>query len=134
MQADQGTMMRAALEVLSTTADIVKGASAAVGDAPLSPLSDLAAAANAVSDAAAQVTAAATSFLTSPTPGPVAIATAPPPGQPLDAVPDNNDKWFAITSGKYIGLTKNAAISLNAAEALDHFNSALEGGAVVIVR
>jgi hypothetical protein len=65
------------------------------------------------------------------------------------AIPDNNEKWFAITRGKYVGLTRNAALSLNAvvgvsnalstsfnsqAEALEHFNSALECGAVTVIR
>lgn len=66
----------------------------------------------------------------------------------LTAVPDNNERWFAITSGKYIGLTKNAAISSAAvkgisgalqgnftsqAEALQYFNEARAAGAVSIV-
>ncbi|KAJ7041935.1 hypothetical protein C8F04DRAFT_1176592 [Mycena alexandri] len=70
------------------------------------------------------------------------------PAGPLAAVPDNNDKWSAITRGKYVGLTKNNAIALNAvvgvpsalqdrfgtqAEALDHFNTALAAQAVVVI-
>ncbi|KAJ7715849.1 hypothetical protein DFH07DRAFT_785538 [Mycena maculata] len=69
------------------------------------------------------------------------------PMMPLQAVPDNQDKWFAITRGKYVGLTKNSAISINAvtgfagalsekfglqSEALEHFNGALVCGAVAI--
>jgi hypothetical protein len=61
------------------------------------------------------------------------------PNGPLTAVPDNGGKWFAITRGKYIGLTQNSAISLNAvtgistglsekfsnqSDALNHFNGA----------
>ncbi|KAJ7076781.1 hypothetical protein C8R43DRAFT_966178 [Mycena crocata] len=69
------------------------------------------------------------------------------PSMPLGAIPDNNDKWFAITRGKYVGLTRNSAISLAAvtsvstgmaekhasqAEALAYFNDALLGGAVAL--
>ncbi|KAJ7889249.1 hypothetical protein B0H13DRAFT_1888084 [Mycena leptocephala] len=36
------------------------------------------------------------------------------PNGPLTAVADNGGKWFAITRSKYIGLTQNSAISLNA--------------------
>ncbi|KAJ7169145.1 hypothetical protein C8R43DRAFT_945104 [Mycena crocata] len=64
------------------------------------------------------------------------------------AVPDHNEKWFAITRGKYIGLTKNSAISLNAvtgvssgladrcssqADTVEYFNEALDAGAVVVI-
>ncbi|KAJ7080721.1 hypothetical protein C8R43DRAFT_1143068 [Mycena crocata] len=64
------------------------------------------------------------------------------------AVPDHNEKWFAITRGKYVGLTKNSAISLNAvtgvssalsdrcssqADAVEYFNEALDAGAVVVI-
>ncbi|KAJ7869812.1 hypothetical protein B0H13DRAFT_1896494 [Mycena leptocephala] len=70
------------------------------------------------------------------------------PLAPLAAVQDNGDKWFSITRGKYVGLTKNAAISLNAitgvstglsekhssqADALDNFNMALATGAVSVI-
>ncbi|KAJ7115645.1 hypothetical protein C8R43DRAFT_1138100 [Mycena crocata] len=70
------------------------------------------------------------------------------PASPLTSVTDNNEKWFAITRGKYVGLTKNSAISLNAVsgvttaisqkhatqrEALDHFNAALLTGAVAVI-
>ncbi|KAJ7633592.1 hypothetical protein DFH06DRAFT_1337078 [Mycena polygramma] len=163
--------LRSALAHLSITVDAVKGASAAVGDTPVSQVfdavADLAAAATAVCDAAAEVTTAAESFLaesapSSPAPArplPAMFRTTGPwiagnlfvvvPPVHLTAVPDNNNRWFAITSGKYIGLTKNHALSLNAvvgvsnalstgfssqAEALDHFNDALDGDTVFLIR
>jgi hypothetical protein len=70
------------------------------------------------------------------------------PRTALAAVADNGEKWFAITRGKYVGLTKNSAISLNAvtgvstglsekfssqADALNHFNAALVTGAVAVI-
>ncbi|KAJ7642977.1 hypothetical protein DFH06DRAFT_1326006 [Mycena polygramma] len=123
-------------------------------------LADLAVATTAVSDAAAAVEASAAVFLAPvlPVAASTLFRTTGPwiagylytviPAERLAAIPDNNDKWFAITSGKYVGLTKNAALSLNAvvgvsnalstsfnnqADALDHFNSALDGGAIAIV-
>ncbi|KAJ7469884.1 hypothetical protein B0H11DRAFT_1920495 [Mycena galericulata] len=66
----------------------------------------------------------------------------------LEAVPDNGEKWFAITRGRYVGLTKNSAISLHAvtgvstalsdklnsqAEALEYFNDALRLNAVRVL-
>ncbi|KAJ7436812.1 hypothetical protein B0H11DRAFT_1936409 [Mycena galericulata] len=33
------------------------------------------------------------------------------PTGPLTAVPDNAEKWFAITKGRYIGVTNSAAIA-----------------------
>ncbi|KAJ7173539.1 hypothetical protein C8R46DRAFT_1215471 [Mycena filopes] len=71
------------------------------------------------------------------------------PTAPLAAIADNGEKWFAITRGKYIGLTKNSAISINATtgvsgrlspkfstqlEALDHFNAALSVHAVAVIQ
>ncbi|KAJ7455966.1 hypothetical protein B0H11DRAFT_2244309 [Mycena galericulata] len=70
------------------------------------------------------------------------------PLAPLQAIPDNGEKWFAITRGKYVGLTKNSAISLNAvsgvpgalaekfssqSDALEYFNGALTSGAVAVI-
>ncbi|KAJ7102961.1 hypothetical protein C8R43DRAFT_1141083 [Mycena crocata] len=161
-----------ALVALTSVVDAVAGAAAAVGDAPLShvigALADLAAASNGVNDAAAAMSVAAAPFLpmpsapaSNPAPlqGPMFRNSAPwvagalytvVPKEPLVAVPDNNEKWFAITRGKYVGLTKNSAISLNAVtgistalsdkfntqnEALDHFNDALSTpGAIAILR
>ncbi|KAJ7040188.1 hypothetical protein C8F04DRAFT_1178283 [Mycena alexandri] len=69
------------------------------------------------------------------------------PLAPLTAIPDNNEKWFAITRGRYVGLTTNSAISLNAvtgvssglsnrlssqAEALHHFNTVLAAHAIAV--
>ncbi|KAJ7511248.1 hypothetical protein B0H11DRAFT_2215087 [Mycena galericulata] len=71
------------------------------------------------------------------------------PLAPLQAIPDNGEKWFAITRGKYVGLTKNSAISINAvtgvpgalmekfsgqADALEYFNGALLSGAAAAFR
>jgi hypothetical protein len=71
------------------------------------------------------------------------------PQSAIVAVPDDGGKWFAITRGRYVGLTKNSAISIHAvtgisgglsdkcslqAEALDHFNSALSLGAVAVIQ
>ncbi|KAJ7448468.1 hypothetical protein B0H11DRAFT_2247756 [Mycena galericulata] len=62
------------------------------------------------------------------------------PTGPLQAVPDNAEKWFAITKGRYIGVTNSAAIADGAVsrvsnalragytsqgEALQAFNTAL---------
>ncbi|KAJ7601973.1 hypothetical protein DFH06DRAFT_1343555 [Mycena polygramma] len=70
------------------------------------------------------------------------------PAAPLSAVPDNGGKWHAITRGKYIGLTQNSAVSLNAvtgistglsqkfsnqADALNSFNAALATSALAVV-
>ncbi|KAJ7670621.1 hypothetical protein DFH06DRAFT_1124936 [Mycena polygramma] len=70
------------------------------------------------------------------------------PAEPLRAIPDNGDKWYAITRGKYVGLTRNSAVSLNAvtgistglaekhnsqADALDYFNAALATDAVAVL-
>ncbi|KAJ6477905.1 hypothetical protein C8R47DRAFT_1219806 [Mycena vitilis] len=72
-----------------------------------------------------------------------------PPLEPLQAVPDNGERWFAITRGRYVGLTNNGAISLNAttgisgglgdrlasqALALQYFNAALDANAVVVTQ
>ncbi|KAJ7670629.1 hypothetical protein DFH06DRAFT_1320559 [Mycena polygramma] len=164
--------LRAAVDALNAAVAVVKDASGAVGDAHLShlvtALNELAVAVGEVTDATASVSEAAAAFLISfprPDSGRVSslFRTTGPwragslytvvPADFLDAVPDNNgkpnDKWFAITSGKYVGLTKNAALSLNAvigvsnalstsftsqAEALRHFNDALEGDAVFLIR
>ncbi|KAJ7601382.1 hypothetical protein DFH06DRAFT_1350562 [Mycena polygramma] len=71
------------------------------------------------------------------------------PAAPLAAVPDNGEKWYAITRGRYVGITKNSAVSLNATtgissglsekmasqqDALDHFNTALESGAIAVTQ
>jgi hypothetical protein len=70
------------------------------------------------------------------------------PAAPLTAIVDHNEKWFSITRGRYVGLTNNSAISLNAvsgvpgalsdrcntqAEALQHFNAALAVDAVAVL-
>ncbi|KAJ7672459.1 hypothetical protein DFH06DRAFT_1319876 [Mycena polygramma] len=162
----QRDQLRTALEQLTDTVAAIEATSAAVGNTTVSQvymvLADLAVATTAVSDAAAAVEAAAAAFVVAP--GPPAppssmFRTTGPwiagslytviPAEPLAAVPDNTDKWFAITSGKYVGLTKNAALSLAAVvgvsnalstsftsqtEALEHFNSALEGNAIAVIR
>ncbi|KAJ7778123.1 hypothetical protein B0H16DRAFT_1711663 [Mycena metata] len=65
-----------------------------------------------------------------PQPPPGAIQTAGPwlaglfygvvPLQPLPPVPDNGEKWFTITRGKYVSLTKNPAISFNTVVGVSH--------------
>ncbi|KAJ7873902.1 hypothetical protein B0H14DRAFT_3438113 [Mycena olivaceomarginata] len=77
------------------------------------------------------------------------LYTVVPPA-PLGPSPalDHTDKWFTITRGRYVGLTTNSAISLNAvtgvpgglseklatqAEALQHFNDALAANAIAIL-
>jgi hypothetical protein len=70
------------------------------------------------------------------------------PGAQLTAIPDNGEKWFAITRGRYVGLTTNSAISLAAVtgvpgalsdrcstqtDALQHFNGALALNAVAVL-
>ncbi|KAJ6449244.1 hypothetical protein C8R47DRAFT_1230718 [Mycena vitilis] len=159
--------LRSALEHLTDAVAAIEATSAAVGNSTVSQvymvLADLAVATTAVSDAAAAVEVAATPFVAVPVlpvvPHSSMFCTTGPwiagslytvvPAEPLAAVPDNNDKWFAITSGKYVGLTKNAALSLAAVvgvsnalstsftsqtEALEHFNSALEGNAIAVIR
>ncbi|KAJ7119374.1 hypothetical protein C8R46DRAFT_1238643 [Mycena filopes] len=93
-----------------------------------------------------------------PTPNGSFIRTAGPwiagflfgviPPVPLASVSDNGGKWHAITRSKYIGLTQNSAISINAvtgvstglsekfstqADALDHFNGALATDSLALV-
>ncbi|KAJ7834174.1 hypothetical protein B0H13DRAFT_2370003 [Mycena leptocephala] len=70
------------------------------------------------------------------------------PTAPLSPVPDQGERWFSVTRGKYVGLTKNSAISLNAVtgvstgmtarfstqtEAISNFNGALHSGVVAIL-
>ncbi|KAJ7666860.1 hypothetical protein DFH06DRAFT_1322838 [Mycena polygramma] len=163
--AEHRDRLRSALEDMVSATDALEATSVAVGNTTVSQvymvLADLAVATAAVTDATAALEAAAAVFLTAPSqPSPATVlpslfrTTGPwiagnlfvvVPAEPLAAVPDNNDKWFAITSGKYLGLTKNAALSLAAvvgvsnalstlfssqADALDHFNSALAGNAI----
>ncbi|KAJ7613328.1 hypothetical protein DFH06DRAFT_1146984 [Mycena polygramma] len=71
------------------------------------------------------------------------------PAAPLTTVPDNGGKWHAITRSKYIGLTQNSAVSLNAitgistglsqkfsnqADALNYFNAALATSALAVFK
>ncbi|KAJ7143246.1 hypothetical protein C8R46DRAFT_1233022 [Mycena filopes] len=107
-----------------------------------------------------QAVTAAGPFISAPqqqqsAPAPVTTAAGPPwvagtiysvvPSAPLTAIPDRGEKWFAITRGRYVGLTPNSAISLGAVTgvstalsgkhssqqaALAHFNAALQTGAV----
>ncbi|KAJ7922182.1 hypothetical protein B0H13DRAFT_2317791 [Mycena leptocephala] len=70
------------------------------------------------------------------------------PAAPLAAVPDNGEKWYAITKGKYVGLTPHNLLSSGAvmgvssalqnsythqADALAAFNLALTGGLVHVL-
>ncbi|KAJ7856280.1 hypothetical protein B0H13DRAFT_1902733 [Mycena leptocephala] len=164
----------ASLAALNKAVDkLVEAALAVAG----TPATDLALALGAVTDRAAGISAACTAVSASVAaalangsthPAPPSSVPAPPPGGgflrtegpwiaalysvlpggSLTPIPDNNDKWFAITRGKYVGLTTNAAISLNAvtgistglsekfssqADALNTFNAALATGAVAII-
>ncbi|KAJ6494918.1 hypothetical protein DFH09DRAFT_1337560 [Mycena vulgaris] len=47
------------------------------------------------------------------------------PGGPLTPVPDHSEKWYAITKGRFVGVTSSTAIADGAAAALAAFNSAL---------
>ncbi|KAJ7490195.1 hypothetical protein B0H11DRAFT_1912208 [Mycena galericulata] len=42
------------------------------------------------------------------------------PTGPLTTVPDNAEKWFAITKGRYIGVTNSAAIADGAVSRVSH--------------
>ncbi|KAJ7431201.1 hypothetical protein B0H11DRAFT_2262224 [Mycena galericulata] len=149
--------------VLTFTSAASRIATTAVSDM-YSALLEANLAATEVSDAAVLVQQAAT-HSQAPVPAPAPAPALPPfvrttgpwiagqlygipPLAPLTAVPDNGEKWFAITRGRYVGLTNNSAISLNAvtgvsgalsgrrttqAEALAHFNSALQTGAVAVI-
>jgi hypothetical protein len=70
------------------------------------------------------------------------------PAAPLTAVPDNGEKWYAITKGKYVGLTIHNLLSSGAvsgvsgalqncyprqADALVAFNIALSGGLIHVL-
>ncbi|KAJ7024558.1 hypothetical protein C8F04DRAFT_1270097 [Mycena alexandri] len=169
-KADQANLI-STLQTLSDSVAAVSATVAAITDAPLSQgtlignLADLAAAASAAGHAAADVGNAAAAFQP---PSPPIEANTPPPGflqseapwkagilysvvprAPLAAISDASDKWYAITRGKYVGITKNSALSVNAVigvgsalsdrcstldEALDLFNSALAGNAIAILR
>ncbi|KAJ7154641.1 hypothetical protein C8R46DRAFT_1227473 [Mycena filopes] len=133
-------------------------------------LSNLATVANAVHQASNHVSSAVANLPVAAAPGPTAptFTTASPvsalirhnapwtsgflytvvPAAPLAAVPDNGGKWFAITRGRYIGLTQNSAVSLSSVSgvstamsqkfasqsvALAHFNTALQTGALAVV-
>ncbi|KAJ7130584.1 hypothetical protein C8R44DRAFT_872372 [Mycena epipterygia] len=47
------------------------------------------------------------------------------PPTPLAAVPDNSEKWYAITKGRYVGLTTNSSISSNGVSGV---SNALQNG------
>ncbi|KAJ7028760.1 hypothetical protein C8F04DRAFT_1265719 [Mycena alexandri] len=167
-KADQANLI-SAVQTLSDSVAAVSTAAAAIRDAPLSQvietLADLAAAVNAAGHAAADIGNAVAAFQPPP---PVVVANSPPPGflqseapwkagilysvvprEPLAPTSDTSNKWFAITRGKYVGITKNSALSLNAVigvgsalsdrcgsldEALDLFNTALAGNAIAVLR
>ncbi|KAJ7440411.1 hypothetical protein B0H11DRAFT_2253031 [Mycena galericulata] len=42
------------------------------------------------------------------------------PTGPITAVPDNSEKWFAITKGRYVGVTNSAAIADGAVSRVSH--------------
>ncbi|KAJ7679523.1 hypothetical protein DFH06DRAFT_1316422 [Mycena polygramma] len=156
-----------ALEALSGAVDLLSASASSLAITSMLDMGDaiagVVAAADAVRRAHDDITAAMLISLTPAAPAPAAAApvTAPAPTStfirttgpwkagflysviptaPLTGVPDNGGKWHAITRGKYIGLTQNAAVSLNAVtgistglsqklgnqvDALNHFNAAL---------
>jgi hypothetical protein len=98
--------------------------------------------------ASAPTNAPAQQFIRTRAPWTAGLLYSVIPAAPLNAVPDNRGKWFAITRRKYIGLTQNSVISLNAvtgvstglsekfgsqAEALSHFNGAHLTGSLAVV-
>ncbi|KAJ7473864.1 hypothetical protein B0H11DRAFT_1918679 [Mycena galericulata] len=112
------------------------------------PAHVLAAAAAPAAPAPAAPTPAAAGLTRTTAPWTAGLLYSVAPLAPLQAVPDNGEKWFAITRGKYVGLTKNSAISLNAvtgvpgglaekfsaqSDALEYFNGALVSGAVAVI-
>ncbi|KAJ7169173.1 hypothetical protein C8R43DRAFT_945126 [Mycena crocata] len=139
-----------ALIAVDDAADAVDTASAAVASAitaggsfslPTAPPAT-------VATPAAPVAPAAPAFLRTTGPWIAGLLYVVVPTHPLAPVTDLNEKWFAITRGKYVGLTKNSAISLravtgvatglhekfsNQADALEHFNTALAANAVAII-
>ncbi|KAJ7029958.1 hypothetical protein C8F04DRAFT_1264307 [Mycena alexandri] len=163
-----------ALTDLGGSVDILSAHAAAVSTAPLSELPNalagvthaadnvhgalaVLAAAIGAANAAAQTTAspapapapAPSTFIRTTGPWAAGLLYSVIPPVPLVAVPDNGGKWHAITRGKYIGLTQNSAVSLNAvtgastglsqkftnqADALDYFNNALGTNALAVVR
>jgi hypothetical protein len=42
------------------------------------------------------------------------------PAGPLAIVPDNGEKWYAITKGRYVGVTNNLAIADAAVTRVSH--------------
>ncbi|KAJ7490098.1 hypothetical protein B0H11DRAFT_2229615 [Mycena galericulata] len=42
------------------------------------------------------------------------------PGGPLAPVPDQGEKWYAITKGRYVGVTNNAAVADGAVIGVSH--------------
>ncbi|KAJ7917018.1 hypothetical protein B0H13DRAFT_2322797 [Mycena leptocephala] len=167
------TAVHSTLQNLVLSLDTLRVATASLASSPVSELftvlNGITIASDAVAAAAADVEAAvalATAASSPAVPAPTPTAPAVPglrtsgpwlagllyavtPLAPLTAVADNGDKWFAITRGRYVGLTKNSAISHNAvtgissglsdkcgsqAEALEYFNGALGVGAVVVTQ
>ncbi|KAJ7608822.1 hypothetical protein DFH06DRAFT_1346657 [Mycena polygramma] len=127
-----------AFELLAVAAAAV---SQAVADAVI--LSSLAAA-----SAAATAPPATYSFVHSTGPWVAGRLFSVVPPVDLVGVPDNGEKWYAITKGKYVGLTQNGIYSSNAvlgvsgalhgsytqqAEALLAFNAARTGNLVVVI-
>ncbi|KAJ7701960.1 hypothetical protein B0H17DRAFT_1242322 [Mycena rosella] len=123
-------MVTAALLAMNTAVSAAEAAAVSVVDSPAMTLglADLAAALQDVVSSAADVGTVVASAFPPALSTPVATTgfvqmTGPwiagtlygvVPTAPLTAVPSSNKKWFAITHGKYVGLTKNSAISLNA--------------------
>ncbi|KAJ7839308.1 hypothetical protein B0H13DRAFT_1911328 [Mycena leptocephala] len=143
--------MATALDGVSVSADAVQQAHADVHtsfNALLSMAPSVSFVAAVQAAASAPTNAPAQQFIRTGAPWTAGLLYSVIPAAPLNAVPDNGGKWFAITRGKYIGLTQNSAISLNAvtgvstglsekfgsqADALSHFNGARLTGSLAVV-
>ncbi|KAJ6450233.1 hypothetical protein C8R47DRAFT_1084494 [Mycena vitilis] len=161
-----------ALKVLQDSVQVLHTANALIAVTPaydlFTVLQGISTATANVAEAAGELARVAAAADPSVAPGTTAAAPAPPqvpvirmagpwiagqlygvvPHGPLVAVPDNGEKWFAITRGRYVGLTKNSTISLHGttgmssgladkcasqADALEHFNGALSLGAIAVL-
>ncbi|KAJ7604872.1 hypothetical protein DFH06DRAFT_1349005 [Mycena polygramma] len=136
----------AANNVNATRVDFVASGTAAAAAAP-APVAPTAPAAP-VAQPAPPMVAQPVTHIRAHGPWEAGVLFTVVPPLPLSGVPDHGEKWFAITRGTYVGLTKNSAISLSAVtgvstalsekfstqlEALNHFNAALITGAVAVI-
>ncbi|KAJ7829904.1 hypothetical protein B0H13DRAFT_2372253 [Mycena leptocephala] len=130
--------MNDALDGVASAADAVQHAQSAIA-AALSAAFQVPAPTPQAQSAPQAAPQAASQFIRTSGPWIAGVLYSVIPGAALTAVPDNGGKWFAITRGKYIGLTQNSAISWSAVtgistglsekfnnqtDALNHFNAA----------